>query len=80
MNGMKVEVQNGHEDIEYPKLFISDAGSILLATGTGTGILSYETFSGVILQPGGGVRGAYGDSFKKSNWKPFNGSVTLSNG
>lgn len=72
---MKVEVNNQEEkqeEIKYPYLGIADDGDIVLFIGENTGpLLRSKTDFGTICM--------YSNLWNMKNFKPFKGSITLSN-
>lgn len=75
---MKVTVNedNKASDVKYPCLMIANDGDILLATKEGDVCLT-----GTVVARGDGASdiGHHCTGWAKSCFKPFNGSITLSN-
>lgn len=78
---MKTEIKEAKKnEINWSKknqLVIDDHGGVVFVTG----VTSDKTFSGFVVHPPDGhdILGDSSDKYFKSHFKPFHGSVTLSN-
>ena len=69
---MKVEINNKEQntEIKFPCLMISEKGNLVFMTEIGHGFALKHTKKDI---------GYFSDLWDMDNFKPFNGSITLSN-
>lgn len=76
---MKVEVNNAqqNEQVDWtknPQLVVSDSGKIVLVISNQTTAFNSDSFVGIRLD-----KHSFDNCWSKSTFKPFHGSITLSN-